>query len=87
MKFAYPHCATCGFHTQVDNCKWLLCTLPPECAPPPATTEEMDEFIDDLRSMEDRGATYIGTDCDRMRRLGATCGPHGAMWTGREESV
>lgn len=84
MKFAYPHCPTCQFHTTLENSRFLLCTLPPDCAPSPSTREDMDDFIDSLREMEDRGASYIGTDCDRMRRMGATCGPRGNLWTARE---
>lgn len=77
-------CATCALHTTLEGSRFLLCTLPPECAPPPATQEENDECVDDLRKMADRGGTYLGTDCDRMRRMGATCGPRGKLWTARE---
>lgn len=84
MKFAYAHCAQCRFHTPLESSGFLLCTLPAECAPPPATAEAMDEFIDDMREMADRGGTYLGTDCDRMRRMGALCGPRGNLWTARE---
>jgi hypothetical protein len=81
MSIAYPTCSTCAFHTRLPGARFLLCTLPPECGPVPATVEEMDVFIDDRRAIDERGGTYLGTDCDRMRRMGATCGPRGAMWT------
>ncbi len=52
-----------------------LCTLPPDCAPA-AASDEADDWHD--RDVE--GRTYLGTSCDVMRRMGAACGPHAAMW-------
>lgn len=86
MKPALPACTACEFHTLLEGVIHL-CTLPPECAPPPATQHERDEFVEDIRAMEERGGNYIGTDCDRMRRMGATCGPRGRMWSPMKGAV
>lgn len=76
-------CATCRFHTRLEDSKFLLCTLPPECAPTPTDAED-DAYH--WRDREEMMATYIGTSCDVMRRMGAMCGPRGNLWTDRKES-
>ena len=70
-------CLDCVFHTSPDELGGLfhLCILPPDCAPP-ARRDEDDDWHD--RDVE--GRTYLGTNCDVMRRMGAACGPHAAMW-------
>ncbi|WP_199098983.1 hypothetical protein [Dyella sp. ASV21] len=82
MKPVLLTCSTCRFHTTLGDSSYLLCTLPPECAPAHQTDPD-----DDWRDREDRMASYLGIDCDVMRRMGAICGPRGHMWTPREKSV
>lgn len=77
MSIAYPACATCAFHTRLPGSRFLLCTLPSECAP---VLPNIDPD-DDWRDREDRLQAYIGTNCDVMRKMGGSCGPRGAMWT------
>lgn len=74
MSADLKHCAACQFH-RLFNGRLHLCTLPPACVP--VTTADSDEQWFDR---EDRMAEYIGTWCDVMRRMGATCGPTGTLW-------
>jgi hypothetical protein len=67
---------------QVGRVVGHLCHLPPECAPPLPEGAEGDPHYDWERDHEDR--EYLGTLCDVMRRMGATCGPRAAMWTAKE---
>lgn len=68
------HCASCRFHALLAGVIHA-CTLPPDCAP---TLREED--ADGARPEIDL-ATYAGTSCDVMRRMGALCGPRGNLWS------
>jgi len=72
-------CTTCAFHLlyAVAGGTLHLCTLPSECAP---LSPISDDDADHWRDQEDRLSAYLGTSCDVMRRMGALCGPWGALW-------
>ena len=77
MKRVARSCIDCVFHTMPAELggQFHLCTLPPDCAPPAAHDDDEDGF-----DREAEGRVYLGTSCDVMRRKGAACGPHAAMW-------
>lgn len=70
-------CLDCVFHTIPDELdgQFHLCILPPDCAL--STAQEEEDYWHD---QDIEGRTYLGTNCDVMRRMGAACGPHAAMW-------
>lgn len=72
-----PTCLDCVFYASPAELgdRLHLCMLPPDCARP-VVRESNDEGHD--RGAE--GRTYLGTSCHVMRRKGAVCGPHAAMW-------
>jgi hypothetical protein len=70
-------CRGCVFHSApvLLGKAFHLCILPPDCAPP------FDHDDNAHWNQEDHDSrTYLGTSCDVMRRMGAACGPHAAMW-------
>gem|GEM_PF-1435168 len=71
-------CLGCVFHnaTAILDGYLHLCILPPDCAPPHEHGNDDDWWCD----RETEGRIYLGTSCDVMRRMGAACGPHAAMW-------
>ena len=73
-----PSCRGCQFHALLPllGGKLHLCTLPPDCAPMRATREEDANLL----ACDEPLCTYMGTSCHVMRRPGALCGPHAAMW-------
>lgn len=71
----YPTCSTCAHHKLLEGTGFLLCDLPPDCAP----RQDDDEAMS-WRYRDDMMVTYFGTDCDVMRHMGALCGPLGKMW-------
>lgn len=74
----FKSCLDCISHRLIGK-TGHLCVLPPECLPPPSEEEAAD-----LADMEGRisegGSEYIGAICDRMRSMGAACGPRAALW-------
>jgi hypothetical protein len=78
MTSTKPSCRGCQFHAPLAflGSTLHLCTLPPDCAPMRATREEET----DLLACDEALRTYVGTSCHVMRRPGALCGPHAAMW-------
>lgn len=77
-KTRHHTCLDCVFHTMPADLggRIHLCILPPDCAP----AVQHDDGDDGWRDREADGRTYLGTSCDVMRRMGAACGPHAAMW-------
>jgi hypothetical protein len=78
MTSTKPSCRGCQFHAPLALLGGTLhlCTLPPDCAPMRATRDEDA----DRSAREESLRTYVGTSCHVMRRPGALCGPHSAMW-------
>jgi len=70
-------CRDCTFHVSPAELgdRFHLCTLPPDCAPP--AIRDMDGDGD---HGDGEGRIYLGTSCHVMRRRGAACGPHAALW-------
>jgi hypothetical protein len=77
MKRAARSCLGCVFHNApiLLDTALHLCILPPDCAPPSEHDHDANWLDED-----NPGRTYLGTSCDVMRRMGAACGPHAAMW-------
>jgi hypothetical protein len=65
-------CTTCALHTVFG--KLHLCTLPVEAF---GLTVESGEYISPF---DDELAEWIGTNCDKVRRMGEICGPAGRLW-------
>jgi hypothetical protein len=77
-------CLNCVFHSSPAELggRFHLCILPPDCAPPAAADDD-----DHWHDQEVESRTYLGTSCDVMRRMGAACGPHAAMWCEADAST
>lgn len=65
-------CTTCREHRMFGRLH--LCMLPPELLDlrDPDTGEAIEPS---------EGGEWIGTDCDRLRRMGSICGPHALQWS------
>lgn len=75
----FKSCLDCRHYVRI-GVTGHLCTLPPECMPPPATDEEAEERAEAAERQDEGASEHVGTICDVMRRMGATCGPRATLW-------
>lgn len=74
----FKSCVDCISHRLIGKAVHL-CALPPECLPP-LNEEEAGELADMDERISEGDSEYVGASCDRMRSMGAACGPRAALW-------
>jgi hypothetical protein len=68
-------CTACALHIVFHG--QHLCTLPVEAF---GLTVDSGEYIAPFEDELDELGEWIGTDCDKVRRMGEICGPSGKLW-------